>query len=78
MAQEIKGIGVDDILDANPDLVPTELREGMKIKIPRTKKITLESIAKEHNASLEKLKELNPAIKKVDQPLPDWYEKVRV
>ena len=74
LASKNRGISTKDIMNANPGIDPTKLRGGEKIIIPPPKVVTLESIAKKRNVSIERLKYLNPSVEKTDAAIPDCFE----
>jgi hypothetical protein len=75
LSQKFPNIDYKDIMRANPNLDPNNLREGDKIIIPEQKKrYTLTDIARDRNKSREYLKKINPAIIDPDKEIPSGYE----
>ena len=67
-------INYKNILKANPSINPSKLRGGEKIIIPKSPAVTLESISRKYAVSLDRLRYLNPSIKKTGNAIPDGYE----
>ena len=63
-----------DIVNLNPKIDPNNIRPGDQIKIPASQnKNRLRDFARSRS-ELQKLKELNPAVKDPKKPLPSDYE----
>lgn len=74
LSQKFSGITDKDIVNANPDLNPNELKGGEELIIPdKNSQLTLERFASIRGLDLKRLKELNPAIKDSDLPIPNNY-----
>lgn len=78
IAKNIAGVSANDILAANPRIDPNNLHKKDKLIIPsKNAKPTLEMVSKQYNKPLERLEELNPAIKNPRKPFPNNY-KIRI